>query len=73
MSDALDFALGDSHYVFTDRELNELLGVIESKAAGGSSDCELDIMDFFRSEGKEPLGLQVSSNELLTHGLGFRD
>ncbi|GLI71514.1 hypothetical protein VaNZ11_016738 [Volvox africanus] len=56
MCDALDFGLGDSQYVFTDRELNELLGVIEQKAAG--AEAELDVLEFFRSEGKEPLALQ---------------
>ncbi|EFJ41371.1 hypothetical protein VOLCADRAFT_98692 [Volvox carteri f. nagariensis] len=56
MSDSLDFGLGDSQYVFTDRELNELLGVIEQKAAG--AEAELDVLDFFRTEGKEPLALQ---------------
>jgi hypothetical protein len=70
MADALDFGLGDSHYVFTDRELNELLGVIEQKAAG--AEPELDVLDFFRTEGKEPLALQVRSKERLTQA-SFRD
>ncbi|GLC42181.1 hypothetical protein PLESTB_000639500 [Pleodorina starrii] len=56
MGDELDFGLGDSHFVFTEGELNELLGVIEQKAAG--TDAELEVLDFFRSEGKETLALQ---------------
>ncbi|GIL90245.1 hypothetical protein Vretimale_16311 [Volvox reticuliferus] len=62
MCDTLDFGLGDSQYVFTDRELNELLGVIEQKAAG--AEAELDVLDFFRSEGKEPLALQFQPRSL---------
>ncbi|KAG2432711.1 hypothetical protein HYH02_006694 [Chlamydomonas schloesseri] len=55
MSEALDFGLGDSQYVFTDLELNELLGVIERKAAG---EVEPDALDFLRATDGNGLALQ---------------
>ncbi|KXZ43041.1 hypothetical protein GPECTOR_106g135 [Gonium pectorale] len=66
MGDAsLDFGFGDSQYVFTDRELNELLGVIEQKAAGAEAD--LEVLDFFRKE--EPLALQFQPRSHKDSGL----
>ncbi|GFR41706.1 hypothetical protein Agub_g2455, partial [Astrephomene gubernaculifera] len=55
MGEPMDF--GDSQFVFTDRELNDLLGAIESQRAAGV-EGELEVPDFLRLEGKEPLALQ---------------
>eukprot|EP00198_Chlamydomonas_reinhardtii_P009349 XP_001698686.1 potential DNA binding protein [Chlamydomonas reinhardtii] len=67
MNEALDFGIGDSQYVFTDLELNELLGVIERKAAG---EAEPDALDFLRATDGNGLALQFQPRSQKDNGSG---